>query len=261
LNDGLEVNSRADPNDPDTDDDGLLDGQEVQKNDWDWCYTGTDPLKVDTDGDGIGDWSDDEDGDTLINGDEWKYNNGVPVGWTDPQGADTDGDSVLDGYEVNGNPKNKDQTSDPKKVDTDGDRLPDDIDPRTWIKDYLPFSRVRGNAQSGDPVFPNLVTKGLPFNVEGHLEYNTTAYTGGTTGNWRRIDIPMLVQVWIEQGGELIPISDEVVTGTYGNFKISCTIGDNVKAGNAMLVITTTIHQKVTYLPVLWDEVLGNHLL
>jgi hypothetical protein len=183
------------------------------------------------------------------------------VGWTDPQGADTDGDGVLDGYEVNGNPDNKDQTSDPKKKDTDGDRLTDDIDPRTWIKDYLPFSRVRGNGALGGPQFPTVVTKGVPFFVEGHVEFNTTYYSGGSTGNWRRIDTPMKVQVWISQGDELIPISDESVTGNYGNFKLSCTIGDNVKAGNAMLVISTTIHQKVTYLPVIWDENVGNHIL
>jgi hypothetical protein len=109
-------------------------------------------------------------------------------------------------------------------------------------------------------VFPTVVTKGVPFNVEGHIEFNTTAYSGGTTGNWRRIDVPMKVQVWIDQGGELIPISDATVTGGYGNFKISCTLGDNVKAGSATLVITTTIYQTVSYLPVLWDELAGNHL-
>jgi hypothetical protein len=232
-----------------------------EKNDWDWCYTGTDPLKRDTDGDGIGDYQDDEDHDGLPNGEEWRYNGKIPIGWTDPRSADTDEDTVLDGAEVYGNSKNRDQTSDPLRKDTDSDRLTDDIDPRTWIKDYLPFSRVRGNAANGGPVFPTVVTKGAPFNVEGHIEFNTTAYTGGTTGNWRRIDVPMKVQVWIAQGDELIPISDGTVTGAYGNFKISCVIGDNVKAGTATLVITTTIYQSVQYLPVLWDEIAGNNIL
>jgi hypothetical protein len=35
-----------------------------------------------------------------------------------------------------------------------------------------------------------------------------------------------------------------------------------VRAGDGTLVITSTIHQgTVSYLPVLWDEVAGNHLL
>jgi len=221
----------------------------------------------DTDGDGIGDYYDDEDDDTLINGDEWKYDpsTGLPVGWCDPQGADSDGDSVLDGYEVDGNPLNKDQTSDPNRADTDGDRLTDDIDPRTWIRDHLPFSRVSGNGAGplgAVPAFPALVNKGVPFIVEGFVEYNVTAYTGPGTGEWTRIEAPMVVQIWVEQDGVLIPLSDPVVTGDYGNFRVSGTIGDNVRAGETNLVITTTIHQgSVDYLPVLWDELVGNHLL
>jgi hypothetical protein len=262
LNDGLEVNARTDPNDRDTDNDGLLDGQEVQKNDHDWCYTNTDPLKADTDGDDVGDYFDDVDGDTLMNGDEWKVDTetGLPVGWTDPQNSDTDEDGVFDGFEVDGNPKNRDQTSDPKKADTDGDRLTDDIDPRTWIRDYLPHSRIFGNVGEGLPNFPSLVEKGVPFNVEGFVEHNTTEYSGPGTGTWRRIESPMVVQIWVKQEGELIPVSDPVVTGANGAFKISCTISDNVKAGNTVLVITTTIHDAVAYLPVLWDEISGNHL-
>jgi len=264
LLDGREVEVRTDPRNPDCDGDGLLDGQEAQKNQWDWCYTGSDPLKRDTDGDGIGDYQDDEDKDGLPNGEEWKYdstNRNLPVGWTDPRGADSDGDGVLDGAEVYGNPKNKMQNSNPLKKDTDDDRLTDDIDPRTWIKDYLPFSRVRGQAdQNTRPVYPASATKGLPFNVEGNVEYNSSCDADGNPINWGRIRVPMKVQIWVDQDGVLIPISDAVVTGNYGAFKISCTIGDNVKAGSATLVITTTIYQSVAYLPVLWDEIEGNHL-
>ena len=166
-----------------------------------------------------------------------------------------------DGAEVYGNPKNKVQTSDPLKRDTDGDRLTDDIDPRTWVRDYLPFSRVGGRGEGDSPVLPELATKGVPFNVEGHIDFNATEYTGPGTGSWTRITVPMVVQVWLRQGGELIPISDAVVTGEFGNFKVTCTLGDNVRAGEATLVITTTIHQSVAYLPVLWDELAGNILL
>jgi hypothetical protein len=250
LNDGLEVAAGTDANDRDTDDDGLWDGQEVAKNDHDWCYTDTNPLKRDSDGDGVGDYIDDTDDDGLANGAEFKTFRGFPIGWCDPQRPDTDGDSVPDGREVYGNPLNKDQTSDPTKVDTDGDGLPDDIDPRTWIRDLLPSTRVRGNGPGGVPVFPNSVLKGRPFNIEGHVEYNTTA-----DGNWRRISTKMEVQVFILQDGEAVPISDVYVTGQYGNFKISCTIGDNVMAGYGQIVIEVMpIHGQVVYLPTVWTE-------
>ena len=116
---------------------------------------------------------------------------------------------------------------------------------------------------SRSPLGPirTIVTKGVPFNVEGFVQYNQTAYTGAGTGDWARIESPMLVQVWILQAGVMIPISDVVITGSYGYFKVTCTLGDNVKAGAGTLMITTTIHQAVLYLPVTWDEVSGNDLI
>jgi hypothetical protein len=38
------------------------------------------------------------------------------------------------------------------------------------------------------------------------------------------------------------------------------TIGDGVRAGLARLVITTSIHEKVEYLPMVWDDASGNRL-
>ncbi|MBI1812914.1 hypothetical protein HY285_00325 [Candidatus Peregrinibacteria bacterium] len=72
LNSKLEQNGSTDPNNPDTDGDGLTDGEEV------FTYR-TDPLRRDTDGDG------------LIDGLE------VRTG-TDPLSADTDHDGICDGY-------------------------------------------------------------------------------------------------------------------------------------------------------------------
>jgi outer membrane protein OmpA-like peptidoglycan-associated protein len=99
LRDGEEVRKYlTDPLNPDTDGDGLTDGEEVLK------YH-TDPLKMDTDGDGLGDGDEvlryrtdplkvDTDGDGLTDGDEvLKYR-------TNPLNVDTDGGTVQDGVEV-----------------------------------------------------------------------------------------------------------------------------------------------------------------
>ena len=118
LTDGEEyLTYKTDPLNPDTDGDGLTDGDEVMK------YK-TDPLKVDTDGDGLSDGDEvlkyktdplkvDTDGDGLKDGDEvMKYK-------TNPLKADTDGDGLTDGDEV------MKYKTDPLKADTDGDGLSD----------------------------------------------------------------------------------------------------------------------------------------
>ena len=120
-NDGLtnaeERRYGTDPKNPDTDGDGLKDGEEVKR------YH-TNPLKSDTDGDGLSDGDEvlkyhtdptkwDTDGDGLSDGDEvLKYH-------TDPLKMDTDGDGLSDGDEV------LKYHTDPLKVDTDGDGLSD----------------------------------------------------------------------------------------------------------------------------------------
>lgn len=75
LPDVREKELGTDPNNPDTDGDGLTDGQEV-------LVYHTNPLKSDTDGDGL------SDGDEVL---VWK---------TDPLNPDTDGDGYPDGEEV-----------------------------------------------------------------------------------------------------------------------------------------------------------------
>ena len=107
----------TDPNNPDTDGDGLLDGEEVKS-------TRTNALKADTDGDGLKDGEEvkkyktdplklDTDGDGLNDGDEvTKYH-------TDPLNPDTDGDGLNDGEEV------LKYKTDPLLKDTDGDGLSD----------------------------------------------------------------------------------------------------------------------------------------
>lgn len=117
LTNGEERRYGTDPNNPDTDGDGLKDGEEVKR------YR-TNPLRSDTDGDGLSDGDEvykyhtdptkfDTDGDGLSDGDEiLKYH-------TNPLKMDTDGDGLTDGEEV------LKYKTDPLKVDTDGDGLSD----------------------------------------------------------------------------------------------------------------------------------------
>jgi predicted outer membrane repeat protein len=101
LTDGEEVNTYGtDPLDPDMDDDGLTDGEEINVYD-------TDPLDPDTDNDDMPDgWEahngtdpkvfdayDDPDDDGLSNIDEYHYG-------TNPLLANTDGDGLEDGDEI-----------------------------------------------------------------------------------------------------------------------------------------------------------------
>ncbi|MEM7384681.1 MAG: LamG-like jellyroll fold domain-containing protein [Verrucomicrobiota bacterium] len=92
LTNAEEFTASADPNQKDTDDDGLGDGAEVNTH-------GTSPALVDTDGDGLGD------GDEIAAG-------------TNPQEVDTDGDGLNDGDEVA-------EQTDPVNPDTDGDGVND----------------------------------------------------------------------------------------------------------------------------------------
>ncbi len=90
----------TDPNDPDTDGDGIPDGQEVG---YDCSFDrgqDTDPTTADTDGDGLPDKAERENG-------------------TDPLNPDTDGDGLDDGTEV------AVDCLDPTDSDTDGDGIPD----------------------------------------------------------------------------------------------------------------------------------------
>jgi outer membrane protein OmpA-like peptidoglycan-associated protein len=140
LSDLAEKEYGTDPKNPDTDNDGLNDGDEVKK------YK-TDPLKADTDGDGLTDGKEvsiyhsdplkvDTDGDGLNDGIE------VTQYKTDPLKADSDNDGLSDSDELNKyrtDPLNKDSDGDglsdgdevikyhgdPLKVDTDGDGISD----------------------------------------------------------------------------------------------------------------------------------------
>lgn len=124
--------STTDPNDPDTDHDGILDGvEDTNKNGWldgdgemipanfnpwlarNWpngkrdpgeVWTETDPNNPDTDGDGAVDgFGEDKDGNGRIAGDTNNnrlWDSGELWTETDPLNADTDGDGLPDGWEI-----------------------------------------------------------------------------------------------------------------------------------------------------------------
>ena len=117
LTNGQERRLGTNPLNPDTDGDGLSDGDEVR------IYH-TNPLRADTDGDGLNDGEEvlkfhtdplkiDTDGDGLSDRDE------VKVYHTDPLNPDSDGDGIVDGEEV------MKYHTDPLKADTDGGGLID----------------------------------------------------------------------------------------------------------------------------------------
>jgi hypothetical protein len=137
----------TDPNNPDTDGDELLDGEEVKR-------LSTKPLNPDTDADALSDGEEvlrrgtgplnpDSDGDALTDGDE------VARG-TDPLKADTDEDKLIDGNEVQ-------IGTDPLKPDTDNDQLIDGDEsaqcPNYFDPDSDDDSIIDG--QDIDPCDPN----------------------------------------------------------------------------------------------------------
>ncbi len=93
-----EYEAGTDPNDADSDDDGLTDGDEVN------LYY-TDPL--------ISDYDLDSDGDSLTNVEE------VDIHETDPNDSDSDDDGLTDGEEINT------YSTDPNDSDSDDDGFSD----------------------------------------------------------------------------------------------------------------------------------------
>lgn len=157
---------RTDPRNPDTDGDGLTDGEEIRR-------YGTDPLEPDTDGD------------TLTDGDE------VKVHQTDPLDPDTDGDRLTDGAEV------RTHRTNPLKPDTDSDGLVDGDEVLTYKTDPLNPDTDAGSIPDGvevrrgtDPLNPAddvakkeaiAVEIGRPIVLEGlTFEFNSARIRPGS---------------------------------------------------------------------------------
>lgn len=194
-NDGLgkclEQQIGTDPMNPDTDADGLSDGDE-------YLNYKTNPLNKDTDGDSLSDYDEvsvyktnplvtDTDGDGLNDGDEvMKYktdplkadsdndglndNEEVMKYKTNPLKADTDGDGLKDGDEV------MKYKTDPLNVDTDGDGLSDGDEVLKYKTNALNKDTDGGSVEDGvevkrgtDPLNAedDVVKVGVPIILEG----------------------------------------------------------------------------------------------
>lgn len=169
LQDGEEVNTyKTDPLNPDSDADNLQDGEEVN------TYK-TDPLNADSDKDALQDGEElityrtnpldaDTDDDTLDDGKEVnKYT-------TDPLKADTDGDALLDGDEINT------YRTDPLNADTDAEGLPDGEEINKFRTDPLNPDTDGGTVddftevnRGTDPLDPedDVVKMDVPIVLEG----------------------------------------------------------------------------------------------
>ena len=182
-NDGLgkclEEEIGTDANNPDTDGEGLNDGEE-------YLTYKTNPLVTDTDGDDLNDFEEvksyktnplvaDTDGDGLTDGLEiMKFK-------TNPLQADTDGDGLTDGDEV------LKYKTDPLKVDTDGDGLNDYEEVMTHKTDPLKVDTDSGSVGDGievnrgtDPLDPSddVVEINVPIVLEGiTFDFNKSEIT------------------------------------------------------------------------------------
>jgi outer membrane protein OmpA-like peptidoglycan-associated protein len=134
----------TDPNEGDTDGDGVKDGPEVNR------YR-SNPLRIDTDEDGITDGDEilkyntnpgkiDSDGDQLSDGDE------ISKHGTDPLLKDTDGDGLRDGEEV------LQLKTDPRMADTDRDGLADMDEMQTYKTNPLLSDSDADGLIDGDEV-------------------------------------------------------------------------------------------------------------
>jgi outer membrane protein OmpA-like peptidoglycan-associated protein len=158
IPDKIEKQLGTDPHNPDTDGDGLTDGDEVN------VYK-TNPLKADSDGDGLND------------GDE------VKVYKTNPNVADTDGDGLSDGDEVNK------YHTDPLKKDTDGDGLNDNEEIQKYHTDPLKADTDNDGLNDGDEV-NKYKTDPLKADTDGGTVNDGTEVARGTNPLDPSDDIP-----------------------------------------------------------------------
>jgi outer membrane protein OmpA-like peptidoglycan-associated protein len=212
----------TDPNNPDTDGDGLWDGDEVK------VYF-TDPLNPDTDGDGLKDGEEvhkyktdptkaDSDRDGLSDGDEvLKYK-------TDPLKADTDGDGLSDGDEV------LKYKTDPLKKDTDGDGLSDGDEVLKYKTDPLKTDTDGDGLKDGEEVL-KYKTDPLKVDTDGGsvgdgIEVNRGTDPLDPSDDVIKIDVPIVLEgiTFAFNKSDITPESEKVLMGALKTLQIHTDI-------------------------------------
>lgn len=220
LNNQGEFENSTDPRDDDSDDDTLLDNDEIEGA---GLRPPTSPIKADSDDDGLDD--------------QIETNTGIFANDTDtgsnPQLWDTDNDGLSDGEERSGTNPNG-FTSNPNLADTDGDGANDKIeyeegtDPNNSAS--FPTAIYIGDAA---PLFSAVEDNG---NVDGaNLGNLTYALQGSPYTNTSGAPQEMLVSrvnFWADGGGDLTPfltLYDGGDLGLASSYSI-LLIGDTISA-------------------------------
>jgi hypothetical protein len=177
------------PNDNDSDDDGLIDGDETNTGVWAGSTaTGTDPLDNDSDNDGFHDGAETNDG-TF---DSYDYASHTGDTGTNPNIADTDGDGLLDGVE-NGSGTFTSPASpgtNPTLADTDGDGMNDSYEVTYQLDPNDNGSINQVNGANGD-----LDGDGVT-NID---EHNRGSNPGSASGAFSAVDASATMQA-VESG-------------------------------------------------------------
>jgi uncharacterized repeat protein (TIGR01451 family) len=168
--------TRTDPNNPDTDGDGILDGVEV------FGLNPTDPLNPDSDYDGLCDGPGQPPGDICIGGiygEDQNADGARQVNETNPNRADTDNGGVPDGAEImrGTNPLDPD---DDLAGDLDGDGIDDLIESLTGTDPLNPDTDGDGLCDGPNDV-PGICRGGEDLNGNGTVDPGETDPTNPDT--------------------------------------------------------------------------------
>jgi len=207
----IEKDIGTDPDNPDTDGDGLKDGVEVSK------YF-TNPLRVDSDSDNINDGDEvlvHKTNPLLADTDEDKLKDGAEINkyYTNPLNPDTDDDALFDGDEIN------EFKTNPLKSDTDDDKLNDGDEINLYKTNPLKADSDYDGLIDGEEI-NRYKTDPLNTDTDGGTVDDFTEVNRGTNplnpdDDIVKIDVPIVLEgITFETGkAEITPESEVVLNG------------------------------------------------